>query len=855
MLNVREFSSIKSIPDDFNGMVSLRSKYYDDEYIIYDCKNGVLTEIPEYDHINDTPKLFTGKCFIDGSLYYFKKDRFHREDGPAIECSDGRKEWRIDNKLHRVDGPAIEYADGSKFWYQNNKLHRTDGPALEYADGYKAWLINDKYHRLDGPAFEHVGGTKYWYKNGQLHRLDGPACEYATGIKSWHIKGISYSEEEFNKKAKALLKKAGKQPMQEESKSFDKVPAKYTGKNVINDNVFYYKNGKFHREDGPAVENVNGDKYWYLNGKHHREDGPAVENVNGDKYWYLNGKHHREDGPACEYANSKKEWFINGKHHREDGPAVEWTDGTKEWLKNGKFHREDGPAIEHDSGRKDWFIDDKRHRLDGPAIEYAGGGKEWWIKDKQYTEAEFNKKVSSSKEKVKSFYSLSEVPKNYTGKCKVNNLIYYFKNGKYHREDGPAIELADGTKAWYLNDKRHRLDGPAVEWVGGNKQWYIEGKLYSEEEFTKKVATMNMKTFQTYDDVPKDFTGICEVKICNEIRHYKDGKLHREDGPAAVNTKGDKAWLINNKRHRLDGPAIEYANGNKEWFIEGESYSEKKFLEKTSGEIKLNHYSEVPKDFTGKCLVFGDIYYFKNGNKHREDGPAVELTNGYKAWWIHGKRHREDGPAIEYAVGDKCWYLDGKCHREDGPAIEYAVGDKCWYLDGNHLSEKDFKKLIQIVSSKSNKESKVNMSVKSTKQLVINSAKESTYRIAAEQISQTVRAALTLALSQVSSLETANMILSTDAGKALIQASLSLALNQVNIENKHLEKIFYELLVSSISTGEGFILDKIIGEVMSTVNSSINSIAPLPVATRIAQPTFAQEEEEEAAAEAQVAYV
>jgi len=42
---------------------------------------------------------------------------------------------------------------------------------------------------------------------------------------------------------------------------------------------------------------------------------------------------------------------------------------------------------------------------------------------------------------------------------------------------------------------------------------------------------------------------------------------------------------------------------------------------------------------------------------------------------------------------------------------------------------------------------------------------------------------------------------------------------------------------------------------MSTVNSSINSIAPLPVATRIAQPTFAQEEEEEAAAEAQVAYV
>ena len=33
-----------------------------------------------------------------------------------------------------------------------------------------------------------------------------------------------------------------------------------------------------------------GDKYWYLNGKRHREDGPAVERVNGYKSWWLNDK-------------------------------------------------------------------------------------------------------------------------------------------------------------------------------------------------------------------------------------------------------------------------------------------------------------------------------------------------------------------------------------------------------------------------------------------------------------------------------------------------------------------------------------------------------------------------------------
>ena len=32
----------------------------------------------------------------------------------------------------------------------------------------------------------------------------------------------------------------------------------------------------------------SGDKYWYLNGKWHREDGPAIEHASGGKAWYLN---------------------------------------------------------------------------------------------------------------------------------------------------------------------------------------------------------------------------------------------------------------------------------------------------------------------------------------------------------------------------------------------------------------------------------------------------------------------------------------------------------------------------------------------------------------------------------------
>ena len=78
---------------------------------------------------------------------------------------------------------------------------------------------------------------------------------------------------------------------------------------------------------------------WYRNGKLHRDDGPAVERANGDKVWYRNGQLHREDGPAIEWADGFKEWYRNGKLHRDDGPAIEYANGTKEWYRNGKRYK------------------------------------------------------------------------------------------------------------------------------------------------------------------------------------------------------------------------------------------------------------------------------------------------------------------------------------------------------------------------------------------------------------------------------------------------------------------------------------------------------------------------------------
>ena len=61
-----------------------------------------------------------------------------------------------------------------------------------------------------------------------------------------------------------------------------------------------------------VITSPNGDKYWYREGKYHREDGPAIERSDGTKYWYKEDKFHREDGPAIEYADGTKHWYYNG---------------------------------------------------------------------------------------------------------------------------------------------------------------------------------------------------------------------------------------------------------------------------------------------------------------------------------------------------------------------------------------------------------------------------------------------------------------------------------------------------------------------------------------------------------------
>lgn len=59
--------------------------------------------------------------------------------------------------------------DGAKTkrYYLDDKLHRVDGPALEYTDGGKQWILFGELHRIDVPAFESPYGRKEWWFHGK----------------------------------------------------------------------------------------------------------------------------------------------------------------------------------------------------------------------------------------------------------------------------------------------------------------------------------------------------------------------------------------------------------------------------------------------------------------------------------------------------------------------------------------------------------------------------------------------------------------------------------------------------------------------------------------------------------------
>ena len=67
-------------------------------------------------------------------------------------------------------------------------------------------------------------------------------------------------------------------------------------------------------------------------------------------------------------------------------------------------------------------------------------------------------------------------------------MITYYKDREHkiiHRENGPAILIVGYPKAqtWCIDGKFHREDGPAVTTIQGREEYWLHGQRIKDEEF------------------------------------------------------------------------------------------------------------------------------------------------------------------------------------------------------------------------------------------------------------------------------------------------------------------------------------------------------------------------------------
>jgi len=106
---------------------------------------------------------------------------------------------------------------------ESGRLHALDEPAVIYPELEEQWWVDGKLHRLDGPAIINSGG-RAWFTDGELHRKDGPAVKCGF----WR-NGIIGGE---------LI--------------------------VCRSEFWYY--GRMHRENGPAVLEIDGSHEYWIKG-------------------------------------------------------------------------------------------------------------------------------------------------------------------------------------------------------------------------------------------------------------------------------------------------------------------------------------------------------------------------------------------------------------------------------------------------------------------------------------------------------------------------------------------------------------------------------------------------------------
>jgi len=506
----------------------------------------------------------------------------------------------------------------------------------------------------------------------------------------------------------------------------------------------HYKNGDYHRLNGPAIELYDGTKEWYKEGQRHRTDGPAIERTNGRKEWWAEGNRHRLDGPAIEWSNGGKEWYIEGKFFSQE---KEFKAAVKKYLELEKLVKETKAKLSSklSSSKDTKLISEKNTNLKEVVKENSP-------KDLAITA---------------NFPSLKEVEPNFSGKATVGGVPCHFTNGLLHNEIGPAVEselvernyAINGivmTKAEFLNFKSFetRFRGETPEFLLNTlkaTKSVEKIKLNGLPEFEVDIYSVGNKDWCFS---PQLINGkFSDRKILTSIELYdKDGLSHSRQAPAIIDRFKGYMYCV----HGMMYPSSE------EWSkaINGEFKELKKLYREAivfEDLIKsLEHVKEYSEnEFFKNKVGTGYVLRTKTIDSKKLDQVIILKDGNYLARFVfvdgvleafvrfNGSAlyHADNGPAIMDNISGTYdmelfpgFYVDGKYLSID----EY---EKKYRFDHPSKIIKDLLSEINIVPKKEVEETTITEEVveKTAIKTVINTIKsdsrEVAKRLAAKKIS------------------------------------------------------------------------------------------------------------------------
>lgn len=677
----------------------------------------------------------------------------------------------------------------------------------------------------------------------------------------------------------------------------EEIPTTFNDKNGLHrvalydvDGYFITRNGNYDSVHGePAFvsydkkSKARSEVAWHKDGKKHRLNGPAFSQKNERDLYFIDGKpfsSKEEWEKEVEKLNTEKEAEVVTTTLDINDPNV-WEAYCKDpdssevyfdsnygdaFVSKGADNKYTGWAKGRSNNNlRAFFINGKVSCPYGKALYWTDYGSECFL----YNGKEYKTLVElldANKEAVPTVHITNDVSIDFNGVVRLLNPDSYgiYKDGKLHSvHDQPSFvsrEASLGKKVWHKNGKRHRKTGPAVVVKSTNEElYYLDGVSYKKETWENKLRqqeetnTQEPTSSENEEENPdrikykkvksveaayhdKTFTGAV-IDEEGKMAFLKEGKYHREDGPAFLNPKRNKfsiyeGWWLNGVQHNLNGPARVNNDGSSSYYINGNWFRKEDFAkevakykeshpefisiqERNEREASMESHKRVENyaefsgigTFTGSVIDDrGLVCYYKNGKKHREDGPAFINTKNDSNWV----------PTNYYCNGQ---YYGGDIFRWKEAVKKYQEENK-------KLDEKwdEFSKDMKDTEPKATVET--NDAIPSVKE-------EVAYRLAQKQLKSLVRHALADEMSQGSKAKRSMAFdfLGTELGSSLVVASMGVLLPKLQNKlpekyQKHLGRLNREFRVAGLAAVGTEALELVTGALGAKTRNILEATLP-----------------------------